>query len=65
MIRNNASATQFDINALGTYNGKFWAGLGYSTFDAAMIMVGANVGKNFRVGYPDYSLEPYGAHAGS
>jgi type IX secretion system PorP/SprF family membrane protein len=67
MIRNNASATQFDINAIGTYNGKFWAGLGYSTFDAAMIMVGANVGKNFRVGYSyDYSLGALsGAHAGS
>lgn len=66
-IRSNGSATQFDINAMATFREKFWAGLGYTTMDAGIIMVGANVTKNVRLGYSyDYSLgELSGAHAGS
>ncbi len=66
-IRTNASATQFDINAMGTFRDKFWVGLGYTTVDAGILMVGANIGKNVRMGYSyDYSLgELSGLHAGS
>jgi type IX secretion system PorP/SprF family membrane protein len=66
-IRSNGSSTQFDINAMATFRDKFWGALGYTTLDAGIIMLGANVTDNVRIGYSyDYSLGKLsGAHSGS
>lgn len=57
LLKTNVSAFQADFNVLATFNEKFWFGGGYSTGDAAIFMVGANVGKKVRIGYSyDYNL---------
>lgn len=57
LLKTNVSAFQADFNVLATFNDKFWFGGGYSTGDAAIFMVGANVGKKVRIGYSyDYNL---------
>ena len=51
------SAFQADVNLMATYKGKFWSGLGYSSGDAVVVLLGANLGKHLRVGYSyDYNL---------
>jgi type IX secretion system PorP/SprF family membrane protein len=57
LLKTNLSAFQADINALATYNDRFWFGAGYSTGDAGILMVGANINKRVRIGYSyDYNL---------
>jgi type IX secretion system PorP/SprF family membrane protein len=67
LLKTNVSVFQADFNVLATFRDKFWFGGGYSTGDAAIFMVGANVGKKVRVGYSyDYSLGALSPlHAGS
>lgn len=57
LLKSNISNFQADFNVLATFRDQFWFGGGYSTGDAAIVMVGANVGKGFRLGYSyDYNL---------
>jgi type IX secretion system PorP/SprF family membrane protein len=57
LLKSNLSAFQADVNLMATYKGKFWSGLGYSSGDAVVVLLGANLGKHLRVGYSyDYNL---------
>lgn len=57
LLKTNLSNFQADFNALATFRDKFWFGAGYSTGDAVIAMIGANVGKGFRFGYSyDYNV---------
>jgi len=57
LLKTNVSVFQADFNVLATFNNKFWFGGGYSTGDAAIFMVGANVTPKIRFGYSyDYNL---------
>ncbi len=61
LLKTNVSAFQADFNVLATFRDNFWFGGGYSTGDAAIFMVGANVGKHIRFGYSyDYNLGALG-----
>lgn len=46
-------ASTITANVIGTYQNRYWAGVGYRLGDALMATVGANVGRNnaLRVGY--------------
>jgi type IX secretion system PorP/SprF family membrane protein len=46
----NAVTTQFDLNCNVFYKKKYWGGLSYRMQDAIVIMAGANVWKDLRVG---------------
>jgi len=46
----NAATTQFDINCNVHYKNKYWGGLSYRLQDAVIVMVGANVWKDLRLG---------------
>ncbi len=46
----NAVTTQFDINCNVHYKNKIWGGLTYRLQDAVIIMAGANVWKDLRLG---------------
>jgi type IX secretion system PorP/SprF family membrane protein len=57
LLKTNASAFQADLNVLATFKGQFWGGAGYSTGDAVIFMMGANIGTKWRIGYSyDYNL---------
>ena len=59
----NAATTQLDLNCNVFYKSKYWAGLSYRLQDAVIIMIGAEVYKNLRVGFAydvnTSSLNPY------
>jgi type IX secretion system PorP/SprF family membrane protein len=46
----NAVTTQFDLNCNVFYKKKYWGGLSYRMQDAIVIMAGANVWKDLRLG---------------
>lgn len=58
---------ELDINALGIYLDRIWAGLGYRTGDAVNAMIGAQINQQLRAGYSyDYTTSKLGTfHSGS
>ena len=68
LLKSDISTYQFDISGLLTYNRNFWGGLSFSQGDAAIVMIGANFGKDkqgnrpFRFGYSfDFIIKGYQA----
>lgn len=39
-VKTDATSTQFDVNVMGKYNEKYWAGLSYRSTDAIALMIG-------------------------
>ena len=46
----NAATTQFDVNCNVHYKNKYWGGVSYRLQDAVIVMIGANVWKDLRLG---------------
>jgi type IX secretion system PorP/SprF family membrane protein len=52
---------ELDINALGIFRDRLWAGLGYRTGDAVNLLVGAQINQQLRAGYSyDYTTTDLG-----
>jgi type IX secretion system PorP/SprF family membrane protein len=52
---------ELDLNAVGIYMDRFWAGMGYRTGDALNLLLGAQINQQLRVGYSyDYTLSKLG-----
>ncbi len=70
LIKSDINTYQFSLSGLLTYNRNFWGGLSFNQGDAAILMVGANFGKDkqgnrpFRFGYSfDFIIKGYQAKA--
>jgi len=50
LLKTDAKSVQFDINALVTYNKRFWGGVSYRPQDALVILLGLHLDQ-FSVGY--------------
>jgi type IX secretion system PorP/SprF family membrane protein len=52
---------ELDINAMGIFRDRLWAGLGYRTGDAVNLLVGAQINQQLRAGYSyDYTTSDLG-----
>lgn len=51
LIKTDLAAIQFDLTGLLYYKNKFWLGLGYTSQDAVVGLVGANVTERISLGY--------------
>lgn len=49
-IKTDAATTQVEINALATYNKKFWGGVSFRTGDALIFMTGIELRNHLRIG---------------
>ena len=55
------SPMELDLNALGIFRDRLWAGLGYRTGDAVNLLVGAQINQQLRAGYSyDYTMSDLG-----
>ena len=50
LIKTDAVSLQMDLNALATYNNKFWAGVSYRLQDAIAVIIGVKY-KSFNISY--------------
>jgi type IX secretion system PorP/SprF family membrane protein len=52
---------ELDINAMGIFRDRLWAGLGYRTGDAVNLLIGAQINQQLRAGYSyDYTTSDLG-----
>jgi type IX secretion system PorP/SprF family membrane protein len=59
LFKTDMNTISVDVNAIATYNHKFWGGLGYRQGDAAIVLLGINAMKDnaLRLGYAfDYTV---------
>ena len=59
LFKTDLNTVSVDVNAIATYNQKFWGGLGYRQGDAAIVLLGFNAMKDnaLRLGYAfDYTV---------
>lgn len=60
LIKTDLSAVQLDINAMITYNKRFWGGVSYRLQDAVVFLFGLNI-EQISVGYSyDFTTSPLG-----
>ena len=50
-FKNSSFISQFELNALGVYNKKFWGGLSYRMQESMVILVGLSILDGIKLGY--------------
>lgn len=60
LVKTDLASVQIDINAMVTYNNRFWGGVSYRLQDAVVFLFGLNI-EQFSLGYSyDFSTSPLG-----
>jgi type IX secretion system PorP/SprF family membrane protein len=60
LVKTDLASVQIDINAMITYNNRFWGGVSYRLQDAVVFLFGLNI-EQFSLGYSyDFSTSPLG-----